>query len=497
MDEFPSDDSESRSVIAGMIAPTDGHVEGVLKNIEYAFNFGLDAAWFASPKYQAAWRIIQNYYLKTNLPCPDEKVKGEGEDLGLPGDKIAQVEHLWMDSQRVSKLHRTFVDSLSRLRDLYRRRELYAAAFAFQDILAAGRAEVGGVEYWGIAGARTFMIGKLAEMVRQSEVQSAELREAMRDIDQDYEEIERAPDSYAVPTGIAEIDGLIGGVRPGDLCLIAGYTGQGKSSLMLQMAYTAVVRFKRTIVWGSGEMTLQDIKWRLLSRHSAEVAARGRGWVRKHYPGFDPDACIGAVAYADMRRGRVDPALKPFLFEVVKEDWVAASYGRFHSFIFDRDDTVEAVHTRFMTYGDLDVAFIDRLDNIWDPMMAKNRSEGLGNVVQKAKALALTFQGQGVPLLGCYQVSRAGHNRAERAGRYDLMSLALTAEAERMADVIVTILQKRRDNTYADPEKVARNVCSLGVIKNRGGEIDEEIEVEQDLATGAFGVIGGKIRLDG
>jgi DNA repair protein RadA/Sms len=67
---------------------------------------------------------------------------------------------------------------------------------------------------------------------------------------------------HRLPTGIGELDRVLGGgVVPGSLVLVAGDPGVGKSTLLLQAA-AALCRQGATVVYASGEESVQQIRLR-------------------------------------------------------------------------------------------------------------------------------------------------------------------------------------------------------------------------------------------
>jgi hypothetical protein len=81
-------------------------------------------------------------------------------------------------------------------------------------------------------------------------------------------------------------------------------------------------------------------------------------------------------------------------------------------------------------------------------------------------------KGKGVPLISPWHTNRTSWERAKESGQYTLSSLAKTAEAERCADVILTIIKQ---NTGRDELKAS-------LIKNRDGEILDEFYLEYDFS---------------
>ena len=90
------------------------------------------------------------------------------------------------------------------------------------------------------------------------------------------EDVERV-----VPTGLSDLDRrLNGGLRPGQLALIAARPGMGKTGLGLTIAYELAVRQGRSVGVVSLEMSRDEILQRLLAIHtgvnSREIDARIR-----------------------------------------------------------------------------------------------------------------------------------------------------------------------------------------------------------------------------
>lgn len=89
-----------------------------------------------------------------------------------------------------------------------------------------------------------------------------------------------------VPTGIRELDELTGGLRPGELIVIAGETGAGKSTLAIDIARTASVEHGLPTALFTMEMSASEVAMRLLSAQST-------------------------VPLADLRNGALAPASWP------------------------------------------------------------------------------------------------------------------------------------------------------------------------------------------
>jgi len=83
--------------------------------------------------------------------------------------------------------------------------------------------------------------------------------------------------SGLVPTGLADLDALTGGLRPGSLIVIGACPSIGKSTLVITMCATSAIRFELPTALFSAEMSEHEIIMRILSAESrvAHVALRG------------------------------------------------------------------------------------------------------------------------------------------------------------------------------------------------------------------------------
>jgi replicative DNA helicase len=74
--------------------------------------------------------------------------------------------------------------------------------------------------------------------------------------------------SVRIPTGFSALDENIGGVGPGELNVILGRPGHGKSMFLLNVGYNAWKNYNKNVFYFSYEMYNDQIEARLDSRHS-------------------------------------------------------------------------------------------------------------------------------------------------------------------------------------------------------------------------------------
>lgn len=74
--------------------------------------------------------------------------------------------------------------------------------------------------------------------------------------------------SIRIPTGFQQLDENIGGVGPGELNIILGRPGHGKSMFLLNVGYNAWKNYHKNVFYFSYEMYTDQVEARLDSRHS-------------------------------------------------------------------------------------------------------------------------------------------------------------------------------------------------------------------------------------
>lgn len=149
-------------------------------------------------------------------------------------------------------------------------------------------------------------------------------------------------------------------------------------------------------------------------------------------------------------------------------------YGRFDVVQVPEDTPMSFVRSKLRAYQSIfnvDVVIIDELQMLSAAQKREREREELNQVVRAAKQLAVDFDGgRGVPVISPWQMSRNAWEEAQKnGGRYTRSSLSETAEAERRADVVISM--------YKHPE--SRSRVSAQVLKQRSGPIgDFELYVD-------------------
>ena len=231
------------------------------------------------------------------------------------------------------------------------------------------------------------------------------------------------------PTGLTELDRLIGGFHRGDLVVIGARPSMGKTSMALGMARAAA---KAGVHVGliSGEQPVQQVSSRLLSLTSNIPATQFR-------TGFE------------------------------SEDWnrvsgAMVSTANLPLWIFDRGapTIVECVRVarRWKQRHDVAALFVDYLQRVEGE--GERKLDQVGNVIRGFKNLARDLD---IPVIVLAQVSRQVEQRKPAIPR--MGDLSDSSEIEKEADQVLMLY---RDEVY-NPETQQRGIARIIVEKNRHG----------------------------
>jgi replicative DNA helicase len=257
-------------------------------------------------------------------------------------------------------------------------------------------------------------------------------------LDQYYDRIEylmqHQGEIIGIPTGLSDLDKLLGGLQRSDLIIIAGRPGMGKTSLALSMALQAARRWHKRIGIFSLEMSNEQVVQRLISAETGIDAQRLRlGNI--HDDEFD--VFVQATGLLSDTPVFID-------------DTPAISVTEMRS----KSRRLHAEHG-------LDLLIVDYLQLMRGEAGADgNRVQEISFISRSLKALARELN---VPVVALSQLSRAVESRQDK--RPMLSDLRESGSIEQDADVVIFVY---RDVEY-NPDTEFPNLAEVRVAKHRSG----------------------------
>jgi len=251
----------------------------------------------------------------------------------------------------------------------------------------------------------------------------------------------RDDEIFGVPTGLIDLDRLLGGLQKSDLLIIAGRPGMGKTGFMLSVMKNAAQRYKKHVAMFSLEMSNEQLVQRLIAQET----------------GIDTQR---------LRTGKLTEEEIPLFTHAIEV------LGDTHIYL---DDTPAITPMQLRTKCrrlhleyELDLIVIDYLQLMSSDMRTDNRVQEVSYISRNLKVLARELN---VPVLTAAQLSRAVEQRADK--RPVLSDLRESGSLEQDADIVMFI--HRPDAMEKDSPK--QNLAEIIVSKHRNGPTHPGIEL--------------------
>ncbi|HEX68103.1 MAG TPA: replicative DNA helicase [bacterium] len=240
-----------------------------------------------------------------------------------------------------------------------------------------------------------------------------------------------------VPTGFHRLDFLTTGFHPGELIVVAGRPGMGKSSFVLNIALHVALDHNMPVAIFSLEMDASEIARKLL--------------------------CMEArVDLHRLRQGFID-----------EDEWpkLSIAAGRLHDAPLFIDDTpsitpleLRAKARRLKKREGIKLLIVDYLQLMRLSRKVESRQQEIAEISFSLKSLAKEL---GIPVIAVSQLSRRPEERSDNRPR--LSDLRESGAIEQDADVV--ILLYRRD--MYEPEEEYKGICEVNIAKQRNGPTDQ------------------------
>ncbi len=242
-----------------------------------------------------------------------------------------------------------------------------------------------------------------------------------------------------IPSGLAQLDALLGGFQPSDLIILAARPSVGKTSMALNIAQHASVREGKKVAIFSLEMSKEQLSLRLLSSETGINP-------RPLQTGFmeETDWSKIATVMNDMASAPMwiddSPALSVMELRTKARRLEAEQHG-------------------------LDLVIVDYLQLMQAGVQSRepNRVQEVSEISRGLKQLARELK---VPVIALSQLSRGVEQRGSAEPR--LSDLRESGSIEQDADVVVFLYREGEQNPDSEVELVKAKIA-----KHRNGPIGE------------------------
>ncbi len=295
------------------------------------------------------------------------------------------------------------------------------------------------------------------------------------------------PGAVVWPTGFDLLDSTLnGGLRSGELVLLGGSEGSGKTTLAVQMIRNAVARGRHAVIF-SFEHEAQTVVQRLLGLEAACAAEASDQPVSS---AANVHAFRAVFEAEDPHRHGLAEALGQLAYGRAALSMMDAYAERLHIHESNSQTTVEEIADVVLAIaeesGEPPVVLVDYLQKIPRPGVQEDEVSRITVITEGLKDLAMELE---CPVVAISAADRESLSSGHRMRTRDLRgSSALAYEA----DVVLILASKdtiiSREHLVYDlgAIKIYRRWSVITVEKNRHGTGSIELEVQKNFEYGRF-----------
>lgn len=239
--------------------------------------------------------------------------------------------------------------------------------------------------------------------------------------------------------GIPELDTATGGIRPGEICILAARTSMGKSAgAVVSTLHSAEIGWKPLYL--SYEMAKKKLWQRILSYQSRVSLRKFRDGTLNNFDIRDIQQAEKELAGSLKRiRVNIEANTPGKLMQLIRMEQMA---------------------------GNADFVILDHAGRMQADGKSRGKYEDATDIIHRIKDMAVQLD---VPILVLWQLSRKTEQKADK--RPSLDDLRDTGHVEEVADTIVLMY---RDSYYDKSIPVDLAICTFDVAKARdGGQLGE------------------------
>ncbi|MDO9546690.1 MAG: replicative DNA helicase [Pelolinea sp.] len=258
---------------------------------------------------------------------------------------------------------------------------------------------------------------------------------------------QRSEEIFGVPTGLSDLDKVLGGLQKSDLLIIAGRPASGKTGFLLTIAKNAALKHKKHVAMFSLEMSNEQLVQRMIAQETG-------------------------INSQDLRSGKI----KEDQWDVFTKAIEVLGDSKIYL-----DDTPALTPIQLRTKcrrlhleHHIDLILVDYIQLMSSESRTDNRVQEVSYISRNLKTLARELN---VPVLAAAQLSRAVEQRSDK--RPMLSDLRESGSLEQDADIVMFIHKK--DALATENEKA--QLIELIIAKHRNGPTrDIDMIFIKDLA---------------
>jgi len=233
---------------------------------------------------------------------------------------------------------------------------------------------------------------------------------------------QRSEEIFGVPTGLYDLDRLLGGLQKSDLLIIAGRPSSGKTGFLLTVAKNAAIKHRKHVAIFSLEMSNEQLVQRMIAQETG-------------------------INTQKLRSGKIEPDHWDLFVQAAE----VLSNAHIHL-----DDTPALTPIQMLTKcrrldleQPIDLVLVDYIQLMSGDARSENRVQEVSYISRSLKAIARELK---VPVLAAAQLSRAVELRSEKTPM--LSDLRESGSLEQDADIVMFIHKDEpADKHWTDEEK--------------------------------------------
>jgi replicative DNA helicase len=256
------------------------------------------------------------------------------------------------------------------------------------------------------------------------------------------DQLSQRPDEiFGVPTGLIDLDKILGGLQKSDLLIIAGRPGMGKTGFMLSVAKNAAQKHRKHVAVFSLEMSNEQLIQRLIAQETGIDTQRLRSGQLHDDEWSKFNHAIEVLSDTHIWLDDT-PAITPL--------------------------SLRTKCRRLHMEHQLDLIIVDYLQLMAGDTRTENRVQEVSYISRNLKVLARELN---VPVLVGAQLSRAVEQRADK--RPVLSDLRESGSLEQDSDIVMFI--HRPDEKDADETR--QDYAQIIIAKHRNGPTHTGIDL--------------------